>query len=536
MHALLRTPLPGAAVLLGVLVYPGWSRPVTVIRELQHGVSAPMRDVAAKPAAVMGVEPDEGEDEGGALLPAVNQADPVLQKTAGRTLMITPGLNLLGLGSGFVGPQGSFQFAFTPPDPTASVGANQVVETVNLSWAVFDKVKGTPILGPASIPAIWNGFNSACSSTARLAVADPVVLYDKQAGRWVIELVTLGSTAYSCFAVSTSSDATGTYNLYAFELAASGFKATPRFGVWPDGYYLSIRRYDPPSTYLGPQACAVDRSQMLAGQAATMQCFQVADTRLDGMLSADLDGTAPPPAGSPEYYLVQGPAGSNSLYLYQFHVDFAHPANSTFTGPTIIPVAPYTAAPIRSGVPQLGSTQILTAIGNCLMHRLAYRYFPNAPTPYECLLATHSVMAGSSSSRRVAVRWYELHDPGSSSPTVFQQGTYSPDANDRWMGSIAMDKHGNIAIGYSVSSATMYPEIRYTGRMHNDPPGTLSAEVTIFGGSGSQIGTNRWGDFTSMSLDPADDCTMWYTNEYMPATQLLDWATRIFSFRFSGCQ
>ena len=308
-------------------------------------------------------------------------------------------------------------------------------------------------------------------------------------------------------------------------------------GVWPDGYYLAQWIYTNSTTYVGPQACAADRQQMLAGQTATMQCFQIENTSLHGMAPSDLDGTNPPPAGSPNYYLIQGPAGSNSLYLYRFHVDFTTPANSTFTGPTTIDVGAYRPAPAFgvAAIPQPSTSQLLEVFGNDLMPRLAYRYFPGATRPYESLVATYSVTVGTGSSSRTAVRWYELRNPGTS-VTVYQQGTYSPDTTHRWMGSIAMDKMGDIAIGYSVSSASVYPGIRYAGRVSSDPLNELGAEATVYSGSGSQSSGARWGDYTSMSVDPADDCTMWYTGEYMGGSGALEWATRLFSFRFSACQ
>jgi hypothetical protein len=178
---------------------------------------------------------------------------------------------------------------------------------------------------------------------------------------------------------------------------------------------------------------------------------------------------------------------------------------------------------------------LLDVNGNLLMHRLAHRNFPEAVPPHESLVVTHSVMVGSPGSRRVALRWYELRGPGAA-PAVFQQGTYSPDATHRWMGSIAMDKVGNIALAYSVSSSSIYPGIRYAGRVPADPLGVLEAEMVLSSGCGSQTGGGRWDDYTSFSLDPADDCTMWYTNEYMAATGPLNWVTRLFSLRFSGCR
>ena len=363
------------------------------------------------------------------------------------------------------------------------------------------------------------------------------MLYDKQAARWVIKIVTLGNPYLTCVAVlHTTSDATGTYNRYAFQLPDQGNLTGQKFGLWPDAYYFTQYTFPDSATYLGPEACALDRNHMLAGQTATMQCFQVNNTKIYGMVPSDLDGANAPPPGSPNYCLIQGPVRSNSLYLYRFHVDFTTPANSTFTGPVVINVAAYTPASADGvvSIPQLGTTQLLDANGSDLMHRLAYRNFAHANPPYESLVVTHSVLVGSGSNRTLGLRWYQLRKPATT-PAVFQQGTYSPDTSYRWMGSIAQDRMGNFALGYSVSSSTMYPAIRYTGRVPSDPINTLEAEVTLFSGSGAQTGGGRWGDYTSVSVDPVDDCTMWYTNEYMAGTGALNWATRLFSFKFPSC-
>jgi hypothetical protein len=323
-------------------------------------------------------------------------------------------------------------------------------------------------------------------------------------------------------AVSTTSDATGTYNRYAF--SQPNFPDYPKLGVWPDGYYISFNMFSG-NSFVGGRACAFDRTAMLAGAAATQICFQLSNA-FGGLLPSDLDGSSPPPAGSPNFFVA---FGSNSLDLWKFHADFATPANSTFSGPTSIPVAAFSAACGGGGtcIPQLGTNQQLDSLADRLMYRLAYRNFGD----HEALVANHSVTAGTS----VGVRWYELRSPNAT-PTVFQQGTYAPDSNYRWMGSIGMDKVGNIAVGYSVSSASMNPAIRYTGRTPADPLGTLQLENTILNGAGSQTsGLSRWGDYTAMSIDPGDDCTFFYTNEYLKASGSFNWSTSIASFKFPSC-
>jgi len=510
---------------------------VQVFHEVQHGISAPLRSLALHPPAVATPPVDLEEDEERPLhsAPAMEQDDPVWQQTVSGRLPTTPGLNLVGLGGGFTGPQGIFSYGFPPPDPNGSVGATQVLETVNLDIAVFNKTSGAVTLGPVKIATLWNDFSVSECSGAYLA--DPIVLYDKQAGRWLIKIVTITNSPnyYTCFAVSTTSDATGKFYLYAFEQPGQGITTGQKLGVWPDAYYMSQWVFS--TTYTGPQACALDRTSMLAGRTATMQCFQITDPSIFGMLPSDLDGATLPPTGSPNYFLIQGPAKSNSLYMFQFHVDFTTPSNSTFTGPATISVAPYASA-LADGtvsIPQPGTSNLLDANGSDLMPRLAYRNFPSATPPHESLVVTHSILVGTGSKARVGTRWYELRSPGAT-PVVYQEGTYSPDTTYRWMGSIAMDKVGNIALGYTASSSTIYPSMRYTGRLSTDKLNSMAPEATIMAGSGAQMVSGRWGDYTSMSVDPADDCIMWHIGEYMAGTGTLEWATKLFQFKFSSCK
>jgi hypothetical protein len=206
------------------------------------------------------------------------------------------------------------------------------------------------------------------------------------------------------------------------------------------------------------------------------------------------------------------------------HADFVTPDNSTFGPPVILPVAPFTIP--RSGVPQLGTTTRLDTLGDRLMFRLAYRNFGD----HESLVANHSVGDAS----QVSVRWYEIRNPNGA-PVVFQQGTYAPDASFRWMGSIAMDKVGNIAMGYSASSSSIHPALRFTGRVPSDALGTMEDEAELFAGAGSQVSLSRWGDYSSLNVDPSDDCTFYYATEYIPTDGRFNWRTRIASFVFPSC-
>ena len=230
--------------------------------------------------------------------------------------------------------------------------------------------------------------------------------------------------------------------------------------------------------------------QYVAGATAAAQCFQLGSTYIS-LLPSDLDGFNPPPQGSPSYYLSLG-TELGSLNLWKFHIDFANPSNSTFTGPTAIAVAAFSVACAGGTcVPQPSTTELLDSLGDRLMYRLAYRNYGS----HESLVANHAVSSGSS----VGVRWYEIRSPGTT-PSVYQQGTYAPDATYRWMGSIAMDSVGDAALGYSAASTSVYPSVIYTGRLLSDALGTLESENSIIGGSGSQTTTNRWGDYTAMSI------------------------------------
>jgi hypothetical protein len=450
------------------------------------------------------------------------QPDPVLQTSVGPLVSTTAGLNILGVG---VGITPSYIDCCAPPDTNGAVGATQFVQWVNLDFAVFDKTTGALAAGfPKSGNSLWSGFGGPCETRND---GDPIAQYDKAAGRWVLAQPVFVSPFMYCIAVSTSSDATGNYHRYAF--AEPNFPDYPKLGVWPDAFYASFNQFSG-NSFVGARACAFDRTAMLAGNAATQVCFNTSSS-FASLLPSDLDGTTAPPSGSPDFFVN---FGSNSLNLWKFHVNFVTPTSSTFTGPTNIPVAAFSEACGGGAcIPQSGTSEKLDSLGDRLMYRLAYRNFSGS---HESLVVTHSVrVSGSKHSQVDGVRWYELRSPNAT-PTVFQQGTYSPDSNSRWMGSIALDKLGDIALGYSVSSGSIHPAIRYTGRVPADALGTMESENTIVQGNGSQLtGLNRWGDYSSMAIDPSDDCTFWYTTEYIQSNGTFNWSTRIASFKFTGC-
>src|SRR5216683_745751 len=505
----------GASLMSVVVAFaksPARINTLEVSPAVHYDVSPPLWQIPPKPEQP---GPREKHHHRLPLASSPGAPDPVLQSTAGPLVATTAGVNFAGVGNGDYG----FVPNAAPPDTNGAVGDTQYVQWVNESFAVFEKANGALVLGPVAANTLWAGFGGSCETNND---GDPIVQYDKAAKRWVLTQFSVSTTPYlQCVAVSTTSDATGSYARYAF--SQPNFPDYPKLGVWPDGYYLSFNMFRG-NTFVGGSACAFDRSKMLAGAAATQICFQLSSS-FGGLLPSDLDGATAPPPGSPNFYLN---FGSNSLNLWKFHADFANPANSTFTGPTNIPVTPF--SPACGGgtcIPQLGTSQLLDSLADRLMYRLAYRNFGD----HESLVVNHSVTAGSS----VGVRWYELRSPNAT-PTVFQQGTFAPDTSARWMGSIAMDSAGDIAVGYSVSSSSIHPAIRYTGRAPSDPLGTLQAENSIIEGAGSQLrNLNRWGDYSAMTIDPADDCTFFYTNEYLKFDGTFNWSTQIASFKFPSC-
>ena len=456
--------------------------------------------------------------------PVTGDTDPGVQLSDGSPAIPTPNRNFLGVGSGFSGPQGSFTVQYAPPDTNGDVGPNHYVQTVNVSFAIWNK-SGSVVYGPVAINTLWSGFGGGCQNDND---GDPTVTYDQFNDRWIIAQFSVSGSPYlECLAVSKTGDPTGQYYRFAYQFA--DFPDYPKTAVWNGDYYITYNMFSGGSFFVGGKVCAHQGSKLRAGQANTMQCF---DTPNDGgLLAADQDGNATAPVGAPEHIAA---FRTNSLAVWKLKPDFVTPANSTFTGPTVIPVNAFTTACNGGGtcVPQPGTTQQLDSIGDRLMNRLAYRNRSGT----ESFVLNHTVSVGGIS----AIRWYELLTSNSATitPSLFQQGTYSPDSNHRWMGSIAMDKDGNIAVGYSVSnSATVKPSIRYAGRFLADPAGQLSqGESTLIAGAGSQTGgLNRWGDYSALNIDPTDDCTFWITHEYLQANGNFNWSTRIGSFRFSTC-
>ena len=455
------------------------------------------------------------------------RAGGVVQDTPTASNMPSPSLTFEGMSNA------TAACGCLPPDTDGEAGSSQYVQIVNAALQVFNK-SGTSLLPPVAISTLWGGFGGVCETQD---YGDPIVLYDQLAGRWVISqfngvggALPAGAPTDECIAVSTSSDATGSYNRYDFHLG-SNFFDYPKLGVWPDAYYMSDIVFDAAgTTYLGAQPFAFNRAAMLAGSAASFITTASPLGSDDPFLPADVDGTAPPPAGAPEPF-VEWPGSSGTYKVYRFHVNWASPSSSTFT----LAGAPAAAAFSslcgfnRDCVPQPGTAQGLDGIGDRFMARAAYRNYGG----HESLVTNYTVASGGVE----GIRWIELRNLTSGSPTVAQQSTYQPDTTYRWMGSAAQDASGDLALGFSASSAATFPSIRWAGRLSSDPVNVLSqGETTMFAGSGSQThSAARWGDYSAMVADPADDCTFWYTQEYYGATSIASWQTRVGKFKFPNC-
>jgi hypothetical protein len=451
-------------------------------------------------------------------------------------LLTTSGLNIPGMGYGFAG----YSEQAIVPDTSGAVGPTQFVQFVNDSFVVFNKSDGSVAYGPADGNTLWQALGAPCSTSPNL---DETVEFDKLANRWVVMMPVFTNPDQLCVAVSTTSDATsGGWNLYDFPTPGRQMPDYPKLAVWPDAYYVTYNQ-GRNLVFIGAAACALDRNSMLTGAAATMQCFTNISTSYGSMLPGDLDGTTAPPVGSPGYFL-NFDGDDQSLDLWQFHVNWATPSKTTLTGPANIPVAAFTEAcgetvtelnyTTGACIPQKGTTQMLDSYGDRVMYRLAYRNLGD----YQTLLVNHTVTARTSGTQ-TGIRWYELQNTGPGF-RLYQQGTYAPDSNYRWMGSIAMDKLGDIALGYSISSGTMSPSIRYTGRVPSNPLGHMGEnEIDVLSSekipTASQTNTYRWGDYSTLVIDSTDDCTFWYTTEYHPTSASKHWGTRIASFSFQSC-
>jgi hypothetical protein len=427
-------------------------------------------------------------------------------------------------GQGFTGA--------SPPDTVGDVGPAHFIQAVNDAggtlYTVYSKTNGAVLAGPFTLSAL--GGTGACATGG----GDPIVLYDELAGRWLLsEFADSGNNL--CIYISQTADPiSGGWFNYRFTLTE--FPDYPKYAVWPDAYYVGANESS-------PALYALDRTNMLAGAAATFQRFTAPVlTAFDFQIIApvDLDGATPPPAGAPGLFIRHRDdeahnAGSNNpatdfLELYSFAVDWDTPANSTLTGPVSIPVAEFDSHLCGytsfSCIQQQGSATTLDPLREPVMNRPAFRSFGAQQSLVGCFATdvTGTDQAG--------IRWFELRRTGLGPWSLYQEGTYAPDAHSRWMGSIAMDGSGNMALGYNVSSSTLFPGLRYTGRLAGDPLGTMPQGETVIVNGSAASGSNRYGDYAAMGVDPANGCQYWFTGEYNASA---NWSTRIASFSFDTC-
>jgi hypothetical protein len=488
-----------------------------------------------------------------------NAMDPVVQKNKGTGAISDPISNFDGICLPFGPPcDQASSCGCLPPDTNGEVGATQYVQIVNSDLAVYSKT-GSVLRGATPIDQLWAGTNSECAGHND---GDPVALYDQLAKRWLLsEFIAqpnAGEQYGECIAVSTTGDATGSYYLYTFLFGSDTFYDYPKIGVWPDGYYMTANEFPTNSeTSSGAGAFVFERSQMLQGLPARYVFFDESlhnppGAQYIGQLPGDLEGSTLPPTGQPDLFAeVDDPSTIPTdagffMRLWKFHVDWANPANSTFGNngdPNYkLPVAAFVRPQCVYGygpncVPQKGGPQGLDVLGDRLMFRMPIRNFGG----YESIAINHTVVANGTD----GIRWYEVRIPKGGDPSVYQQGTYAPSdpaTNPlyRWMGSIAMDHSGDLALGYSASGPNDYPSVRYTGRAVTDPLGQLAqAEKVAFTGTGPQTEVEgRWGDYSDLTVDPTNDCTFFYTTEYLAEDTVVigTWRTRVVSFRFPGCK
>lgn len=500
-----------------------------------------------------GVEPNKNGPE---------QRDGALQTSAPTNVAIpAPSLTFEGLSA--ADNTTVFGTTVAPPDPNMAVGPNDVVETTNTLVRVWDK-NGVP-RGPAfKLSSLFAPLGGVVANNDQ---GDPIVLYDRMANRWLISQFAFASQTsppyHQAIAISKTGDPTGAYWVYDFITPGAEFPDYPKFGAWPDAYYYTDRQFTNGGPFNSFGCIAFDRSKMLVGDpTATFIYFNLGSplpllsNSSSGMLPTDFNGLTPPPAGAPNVFAVYTDDAftgdtADTIRLFDFHADFAVPANSTFIERSESPVAvasfdsrnPNGRADIEEPAPAVG-TDSLDSIGDRLMTRL--QYVKRGTT--ESLLICHTVNAGTIPSPgilptraqyRAGFRYYEFRktSPGGTF-TVPEQTTFSPDTVERWMGSLAMDNAGNIAGGYSTSNTSVFPSLEYAGRLAGDPAnGFGQGEATMFSGIGVQrVTSNRWGDYSVLQVDPSDDATFWYVNEYYAASPAagFDWHTRLGRFKFAG--
>lgn len=440
-----------------------------------------------------------------------------------------------------------------PPDPNGDVGPNHYIQAVNSAYGIFSKT-GTR-LAAFTEDQLWLNSTPPCNGQAQ---GDPIVVYDALADRWILSHFAFAIDAggnpttpfYQCIAVSKSGDpvADGWY-LYPLRMDPGGIGAPPlgtlndytKFGIWNDCLYMSANEFHfPAGNYTGVVFASFSRADMYAGAPLTWSLGYLASQNVFSMMPSNASGRAAGaiPTGTPNYFV------SESVSQFEFEVRKFTPgpncgSGGTLSLPVLIAQSPYDP-PISAPQPNTGNQ--LDTVGDRIMQKLQYRKIGSR----EALWVVHNVQAASGV---LGLQWAQIDVSGGTiQPVAVQQGIYAPDtALSRWMGSLAVDGSGNMALGYSTSGSTApdFPSIAYAGRLVGDPPNTLpQSETQLVAGLGSQTNTcggapcDRWGDYSAMSVDPLDDCTFWYTNEYYTSQSnggVGVWSTRIGSFKFPSC-
>lgn len=413
---------------------------------------------------------------------------------------------------------------YYPPDANGSIGPNHYMQTINSVYTIYNKSTGALVAGPTNLNLLFSGVTGSEYNDG-----DPICLYDEQADRWVVaEFSITGANDYMLIAVSATNDPTGTWHKYSFDVA--DMPDYEKFGIWRDGYYMGTNNSSGNDIYV------FERAQMLNGLTAQMVGFNNPwrPTTIDGFMCVppiDNDGTFAP-EGSPGLFVTINDdaiaGGTDQLWLYELAVNWTTPSASTFTRSQQVDVPAFDSnfGANWDNIKQLGTTRELDAIPMVIMNVPQYRNFGS----YQTIVCCHTVDVDNTD--HAGIRWYELRKT-SGTWSLRQSGTYAPDGHSRWMGSVALNGNNQIGLGYSISSSTMYPGIRYCGQSANAyaaGTGILDiAEASIQEGASSQTAYNRWGDYSSISIDPSDNNTFWYTTEYGGSRQ-----TKIAAFAFTA--
>jgi len=514
-------------LLLVVIVVLGcaslmWAQEAKVIRPVRVGESKPLRELAQEyQRRSLTLQKTQAGDREipnrppAHRLPEDNRQDALWQRSQGESVS-APITVIEGLSSD--DNSAVLGFRVMPPDVNGDVGTGHIVETVNLLYRIWNK-SGTALIPPTSTDALWSGFGGNCEFNND---GDPVVFYDHLNDRWVISQFVFSTS--QCIACSKTGDPTGAYWLFEYSTPGNDY---PKMSNMPSAYYGTIRNF---SAAFAMDAHAWNDDKMRAGDPTAEMIVRTMTgvSGIDGVQPADLDG--PPPASNTSGLFVGHDDAGNRLYLYEMTPNFAA-GTATLTGPTFLAVTAYSSAFaggfFGTSIPQPGTTQKLDVLAPFTRFVTHYRDFGT----HQTLIVNHVVDINDFTDH-AGERWYELRKVGAGAWSVFQSGSYAPDASHRWMGNAAMNGLGDIGLGYSVSSGTVSPSVRYTGRKSTDALGTMTmAEGTIAAGTGSQLGGSRWGDYSRITVDPSDDETFWYFGEYVQATGSFEWNTKIGSFK-----